>query len=410
VVILATSRTVLGLAAEREYPVPPLPLPAHAALVDELASSPAVALFVDRARAARPDAAEIQCRHAEYYRALTEQADRPLRGVGQGEWMERLEAEAGNLAAAVRWYLAHDRAPLPHLFRILWPFLSMRDHLAEARAWVDQLLPAAGSLDPQAQAELGWVAAGTASEVGDDAAALAARRRLTPLLEEIQDPFLHAVCQLAMAWSSPITGDFDGALREVSASLEELRGQDEPFWTALAAYTAAVLETALGRYDDALHRLRETRGLADRFGYAWLTANSQLQLGTLAVMQGRLDQARELLEEALDVSLANRITRGVTTCLAAFAQLAFAEGGPERAALLAGAAEGLRGRAGLRTWATVRRGEAELAAQVRQALGDGHRPGSAAVHRKRGRAPGRAASRCAHQPRGRGGRVAGGTY
>jgi predicted ATPase len=56
VAILATSRTVLGLAAEREYPVPPLPLPADDATVplDELESSPAVALFVDRARAVRP--------------------------------------------------------------------------------------------------------------------------------------------------------------------------------------------------------------------------------------------------------------------------------------------------------------------------------------------------------------------
>jgi predicted ATPase len=57
VAILATSRTVLGLRAEREYPVPPLPLPADAAGVslEELASSPAVALFVDRARAVRHD-------------------------------------------------------------------------------------------------------------------------------------------------------------------------------------------------------------------------------------------------------------------------------------------------------------------------------------------------------------------
>src|SRR6185369_9707850 len=54
--ILATSRTVLGLWAEQEYPVPPLQLPADPAgvPVDELAASPAVALFVDRAQAVRP--------------------------------------------------------------------------------------------------------------------------------------------------------------------------------------------------------------------------------------------------------------------------------------------------------------------------------------------------------------------
>jgi hypothetical protein len=37
---------------------------------------------------------------------------------------------------------------------------------------------------------------------------------------------------------------------------------------------------------------------------------------------------------------------------------------------LAGAAEGLRRRAGFSTWPMLRQGEAELAAQIRQALGD----------------------------------------
>jgi hypothetical protein len=56
VTMLATSRTALGLAAEREYPVPPLPPPAEPGAVplEELKSSPAVALFLDRARAVRP--------------------------------------------------------------------------------------------------------------------------------------------------------------------------------------------------------------------------------------------------------------------------------------------------------------------------------------------------------------------
>ena len=291
-VILATSRTVLGLRAEREYPVPPLALPADPATVPlgELESSPAVALFVDRARAvrpgfaltegnaaavaeicrrleglplaielaaartrlldpaalldrlaasldalgtgavdlperqrtlratvdwsvgllednersllevaavfvdgwtvqaasqvaglkeeralelsealarhslvyvdstglgprsqmletvrefmaerlaARPDAADAGRRHAGYYRALAGQADRPLRDSGQGEWLERLDAEAGNLAAAVRWYLAHDPGPVPHLFRVLWLFWLQRDLEGQARSWVE---------------------------------------------------------------------------------------------------------------------------------------------------------------------------------------------------------------------------------------------------------------------------------
>jgi hypothetical protein len=59
VAILATSRTALGLRAEQEYPVPPLPLPAGVP-VETAMSSPAVALFVDRARAVRNDFAITQ--------------------------------------------------------------------------------------------------------------------------------------------------------------------------------------------------------------------------------------------------------------------------------------------------------------------------------------------------------------
>jgi tetratricopeptide (TPR) repeat protein len=308
-----------------------------------------IRVFVAERLAARADAAEIERKHASYYRALVEQADQPLRGAGQGEWLERLEAEAGNLAAAVRWHLAYDPALLPHMFRILWPFWYLRDHIREARGWVDELL-LVSSLDPQARAELEWAAVVTAYEMGDDAATLAARQRLEPLLDSVADPFLRAACELVVAWTAPITGDVDGAVRSGTMSLEQFRAQDEPFWTAMAAAGVGGAETVAGRYGDALRHLREMRDIADRFGYAWLAAWSLALLGTVAIMQGQLDQAQELLDEALDLSVALRVSRNVALCLAAFARLALAEGDPERAALAAGAADGLRQRAGLRAW------------------------------------------------------------
>jgi len=94
-----------------------------------------------------------------------------------------------------------------------------------------------------------------------------------------------------------------------------------------------------------------------------------VQLGSLAVIQGQLDEARVQLDEGLAASLASYSMQNVTLCLAAFAQLAFADGDPEGAALLAGAAEGVRSRAGLGIWPVPRRGEAEVADQIREALG-----------------------------------------
>ena len=498
VVILATSRTVLGLRAEREYPVPPLPLPARSGAasvpLEELAASPAVALFVDRARAvrpgfaltagnaaavaeicrrleglplaielaaartrlldpgalldrlaasldalgtgavdlperqrtlratvewsvgllddaerslletvavfvdgwtieaaaqvagldedralelsealarhslvyldstepgprsrmletvrafvaerlaARPDAAEVGRRHAGYYRALAEQADRPLRGAGHA----RVAGAAGG------------RGGQPGRRRALVPGPRPRAAAAPVPGPVAVLVPAG---PPGRGPLLGRAAAARRRLAGPagprragvdgggdrrrDRATTRRRwrpaERLAPLLDGIEDPFLRAVCQLAMAWTSPITGDFDGALREASASLEQLRGQDEPVLDgAWPRSTVGSVETAVGRYDDALRHLREMRDLAERFDDPWLAAGSRVQLGILAVAQGRLDEARALLDEALDLSLAARSTR-VRDPVPGRVRPAGAGGGRPRA----GGAAGRRGR------------------------------------------------------------------
>ncbi len=47
------------------------------------------------------DADDVRARHAAYYTELAERADPQLRGADQRRWLSRLDAEAGNLAAAL---------------------------------------------------------------------------------------------------------------------------------------------------------------------------------------------------------------------------------------------------------------------------------------------------------------------
>ena len=75
-------------------------------------------------------------------------------------------------------------------------------------------------------------------------ASYAASGGLAPLLETIGDPFLQALGKLALAWTAPIGGDFSGALREALHSLEQLRGQAEPYWTAVAVLTWRIVFAA----------------------------------------------------------------------------------------------------------------------------------------------------------------------
>ena len=201
-------------------------------------------------------------RHAGYYRALAEQADRRLRGADQLEWCGRLDAEQGNLAAAVRWYLGHDTRAAPHVpgpVALLVPAgPSGRGPLLGRPAAARRRL-----LRPPARAELAWTAAATGVEVGDDQAALAARERLAPLLDGIGDPYFRAVSQLVMAWTSGIVGDFDGAIRGRRCPWSSsVAGR--AIWTALAAYTTGLVEITVGRYDDAQRHLTEMRDLAER--------------------------------------------------------------------------------------------------------------------------------------------------
>ena len=72
-------------------------------------------------------------------------------------------------------------------------------------------------------------------------------------------------------------------------SVEQLRSQDEPFWTAAALVTTGALETSAGRYEEALSHLRDGSDLAERFDSTWLAGLARTQLGVVAFREGRFD-------------------------------------------------------------------------------------------------------------------------
>jgi predicted ATPase len=316
--------------------------------------------------AASADLADVERRHAEYFGALVENADWPAER--QAEWAERLRVDEENLRIAIRWFLTHDIAPLPHIFRILWLFWQMRGRMPEGRAWIDELRLRADALNDRAQAELLFTSAVTAVEVGDDDNALAAVDGLERLEGRIDDPYLESAAQLAVSWILPIVDDFDGALQAASTALDGFRQQNEPFM-AFAALTVGMLEMTLGRDDAARAHLTSVNQLGGQFDNNWLQSSARTQLASLAVRAGRLDEARALLAESVDASEETELsTLTVTFALVASAQLALAERGARRAAMALGAADGLRHHAGLRAWPSIRPGEAELATRVAQEI------------------------------------------
>ncbi len=316
---------------------------------------------------AREDHADVERRHATYYRDLVVSMNWPE--DRQSEWAERLLLDEQNIRAAIHWFLAHDVTPLPHLFRSLWLYWQMQDRMPDGRKWINELLEKVDSFDPQSRVELLLTSAMTAVEVGDDETALAAADAIERLEEPIDDPFLANSAQLALAWVRPIEDDDERALRSAVAAYDGYLAQDEAVGASGAAMSAGMLSMNLGRYDEARDWFAEVERLGGQSGNNWLEQGTRTQLARLEIASGNLDEARRLVESSLAVDDVTELsTYTLAFALVSFAQLAMAEGRPERAALALGVADGLRTRAGLRTWPSARRHEAALLAQVRAAL------------------------------------------
>ena len=146
VAILATSREPLGLKGERQFPVPPLTLPAQLpdASMQDVVASDAVRLFVDRARAANPgfsvddrDAAALAgvCRRLDGLPLALELAAPWTKTLTLRALLERLDRSLEMLVGATRHGPERHRslrtaiewsyAALPHPERQLLQALSI---------------------------------------------------------------------------------------------------------------------------------------------------------------------------------------------------------------------------------------------------------------------------------------------
>jgi predicted ATPase len=318
----------------------------------------------------RADCNEIERRHAAYFEELVSKVEWPR--DSQSDWVARLRVEEENIRRAIHWFFAHDVTPLPHMFRLLWWFWQLRDRMGEGQAWITELLRRDDTLGDTARFELLLTAAVTAIEVGDDDQALAAGREIEAFDAPVDDPVLTAWAHLSLAWIRPIEGDLDGAIEAGNRSLEGFRGLAEPFMTGSALMTVAMLEVTRGRADVARPYLEEVQKLGVHFHNSWLAAGAYVQFAVLATQEGRFDEAHSMLRSALSMADDGAMnTHTISFTLVAYAQLLVAEGKAGRAALALGAADGVRQRAGIRAWPSVRPSEALLLDWVEQELGAG---------------------------------------
>ena len=290
-------------------------------------------------------AAAARTVHRDYYLALGEAATPHLVAADQAAWLDRLDAELGNLRAAIAFSLTQpDPEPGLRLATSLRVYWLVRGHAAEGagvlRALLDppavqgtavvraRALAAAAHLFGQTS---GYAIAGDycqealviARDAGDDglvADLLCERARVLlrqghqdaalPLIERglglarrLGESHLTARLLAARAYATNAAGDHAGAGRDVAEALRLFRqaGDRQQVGTMLSNLSDYELWT--GDLDAARRHLAESldiaRALNDRYGTVYVTCN----LGLAEYLGGSPAAAEALFAESLDLTM-----------------------------------------------------------------------------------------------------------
>lgn len=343
VTILVTSRFVLGIEGEQELPVPPLPVPPEGVPEADLARAPAVALFLERARAARPDfdptGSDLQdvahiCRALdglplalelaaplvklfsppELRRRLSERLDLLVSGAperpsrhrtleralawsyelledDEAAFFRRLSVFAGGFTPAVAAEVAQSVEPVP----------GSEPAIARIRSLMDKSLVVRRP-GPASQARFGLLettrelARCRLREAGEEAAAVAAHARSYRRLAEQAEPALAGGDQAR--WLARLDAEHDN----LAVAMDGAAAAGRPE-TALAIGAATWrYASARGLYREAYERLRgllerpEAKGVESRLRSRALTG-----LGGLAHLLCDLRGSARYLEEAREL-------------------------------------------------------------------------------------------------------------
>jgi predicted ATPase/Tfp pilus assembly protein PilF len=297
-----------------------------------------------RERLEESGAAEELRQHATYYLSLAEMVEPQLVGHEQGRWMDRMEAEHGNLRAVLSWSRATNATETGlRLSGALWRFWWVRGYLNEGRAWLEDLLARSGEAAAAMRAKALRGAGVLAWVQGNYGRATALFEEALALHRHLGERRGIAITLTGLGNVARGQGDYERAtaLFEEALALHRDLGDRRGIATALGNLGAVAryqgdYRRATTLYEEALARVRE---LGDTHGIAIGLSS----LGAVAWVQGDYRRATAHLAEALVLSQAvGDKTWNTAVCLEVLAGVACAQGQPERATRLCAAATALR--------------------------------------------------------------------
>jgi tetratricopeptide (TPR) repeat protein len=319
--------------------------------------------------------------HADYFLALSEQAEPYLMGAEIGMWLERLEREYGNLQAALAWLYNHAKIDLAlRMAAALWVFWKQRGYYVEGRGWLERLLEKAGETGVPLEemslfthtvrakaligaSELTW------AQQDLERAGILAQQALALLRAEENLPWIvDALVDLGTI--SLDRGAFEEAVTYLTEGLALSREIGDEGRFQAAVLTLSLIRLAQGEQEQAQTLAEEGLTLARRSGNRRVQVLCLGILATVSMFRGNFAHGRVLNREALRIAGETGYVLGLATGLVVLAGAAALEGQGELAARLLGAEEARLERSEARLPAAMQRMVDQVVQPAREALGE----------------------------------------
>ncbi len=241
----------------------------------------------------------VQSRHAAYYTALAEEAATHLHAeLGQG-WTEKLDREAANLNAALKWcFGGGDESTGVRLCTALGAYWAIRGAFTEGTRWFTRALECK-SEPGSVRARLILSAEHLAVTSGDIERGATLAEEAAKILLFSDNPNECASGLNSLARAAWFRGNVDRAADILEQALELDRASDarQPTLTALTSLASVHLKR--GALDRASNLLNEALDLARSQADRYATIPILCNLGWLSVRQGDPGQAVSVLLEGL---------------------------------------------------------------------------------------------------------------
>lgn len=283
------------------------------------------------------DLADVQDRHLRHYLDLAERAEPHLRGAEQRAWLDRFDAEAGNLRAALDEAIRQAGAGRPEgahaavrLVRALAWWWLLRGRLVEGR----RALVAVRAIAPTARAAGPAAAAAAETGVLHDAFALLTGDR--PARTAFPDAAIEDTSRRGrLAWLYAYAlfngGDPVASARANTHALV-LAARDEDRWSGAAGLgLRAMLALVGGDLADVARDGLRSAELFRELGDTWGESQTVAALATIAEIRGDYPEAVRRHTEGLRIARELRLPTEISARLSGLGRLALLAGDPERA-------------------------------------------------------------------------------